>query len=148
MSDKALVKVHFVPFVMILLLKLLCMKWCLIVTSVTIHILFKCIHYFTLFLIRNSSPTSCLSIHIKADKIQTSKGLNCLIHFSSSQRTKNILSSSLGVFVVPCSLQGKFSTLTFCFTHSFLHCYKWIHETVLFFFFFVSKIECSSVTEQ
>lgn len=102
--------------------------------------------YFTLFLIRNSSPTSCLSIHIKADKIQTSKGLNCLIHFSSSQRTKNILSSSLGVFVVLCSLQGKFSTLTFCFTHSFLHCYKWIHETVLFFF--VSKIECSSVTEQ
>lgn len=43
MSDKALVKVHFVPFVMILLLKLLCMKLCLIITSVTIHTLFKCI---------------------------------------------------------------------------------------------------------
>lgn len=43
MSDKALVKVHFVPFVIILLLKLLCMKLCLIVTSVTIPILFKCL---------------------------------------------------------------------------------------------------------
>ena len=89
---------------------------------------------FTLFLIGNSTPNSCLSIHIKADKIQTSKGLNCLMQFCSSQRTKTILSSALGVFVVPCPLQGNFSALIFCFARSFLHCYKWIHKRVLYFF--------------
>lgn len=43
MSDKAPIKVHFLPFVTILLLKFLCMKLCLIITSVTIPIMFKCL---------------------------------------------------------------------------------------------------------
>lgn len=122
---------------MILLLKLLCMKLCLIITSVTIPALFKCL----------------LLLHFISYQEQHSKHLSQC----SYQRRKNpglwrteLLSSFLFITennphtfkCTRCTCSALpiarkfFLLLTFCFAHSFCHCHNWIHKTVLFFCLF------------
>lgn len=135
MSDKALLKVYFLPFVMILLLKLLC----LIITSVTIPALFKC-----LLLLRFISYQEQHSKHLSQCSYQRRQNpglwrtellyafLFIIENNPHTFKCTRCICSALPI------ARKFFLLLAFCFAHSSLHCHNWIHKTVLYFFCFIN----------
>lgn len=136
MSDKALLKVYFLPFVMILLLKLFCMKLCLIIRSVTIPALFKCLLllHFISYQEQHSKHLSQCSYQRRQNPDLWRKLLYAFLFITENNphtfKCTRCICSALPI------ARKFFLLLTFCFAHSFLHCHNWIHKTVLFFFFF------------
>lgn len=157
MSDKALLKVYFLPFVMILLLKLLCVKLCLIITSVTILALFKC-----LLLLRFISYQEQHSKHLSQCSYQRRQNpglwrtellyafLFIIENNPHTFKCTRCICSALPI------ARKFFLLLAFCFAHSSLHCHNWIHKTVLYIFLFYkwnilqeeSKNACTEVIEE
>lgn len=95
--------------------------------------------YFILFLIRNSTPNTCLSVHIKEEKnpdLWRTELLYAFL-FITENNPHTFKCTRCTCSALPIARKF-FLLLTFCFAHSFLHCHNWIHKTVLSFCCFIN----------